>query len=91
MSTFFSGTYDGILESMFNPESAHPAEFGVGSVSVNATLGSSTNLLQSPRNAINLSGKWLKWFDEGKIVLQESGGRVSPLSVRFQFFVCLNA
>jgi hypothetical protein len=85
---------------------ARPVEHAVGSVSVNAGLGSSvsspsnqapeyrprrrghypssTNILQSPRNAINLSAKWLKWFDEGKIVLQESGGRVSlrPL-VRF--------
>jgi hypothetical protein len=35
------------------------------------------NILRSPRNAINLSEQWMRWFDEGRFVILERGGNVS--------------
>ncbi|KAG8867609.1 hypothetical protein FRC20_005333 [Serendipita sp. 405] len=33
------------------------------------------NLLRSSRNVINLSEKWMRWFDEGRFVLRERYGQ----------------
>lgn len=33
------------------------------------------NILRTTRNAINLSEKWLRWFDEGRFVIREWGGQ----------------
>ena len=41
------------------------------------------NILRSPRNALNLSEKWLRWFDEGRFVIREWGGQVCGVLLFF--------
>jgi len=91
-SVFFCGQYDQLLEPPTpNPSSSSTSWQDVPSVGVDHSAGpparkpragtqghypAPENILRSSRNAINLSEKWLRWFDEGRFVLREWGGQV---------------
>jgi hypothetical protein len=88
VSVFFSGQYDHLLDS--HPSSSASGishqDASVDHSSAPPTRRPRTsvqghyprpeNILRSSLNAINLSEKWLRWFDEGRFVLREWGGQV---------------
>lgn len=41
----------------------------------------SENILRSSRNSINMSEKWMRWFDEGRFTIRERGGQVSQAAI----------
>ncbi|CAG7848944.1 SubName: Full=Uncharacterized protein {ECO:0000313/EMBL:CCA71967.1} [Serendipita indica DSM 11827] len=89
VSVYFEKKYDALLDSKLS-SSSEPLdvdkEFEMGfapyhgpSTTPSKRRGhyyaTSTNVLQTSRNAVLMSEKWMRWFDEGRFVLRESGGQ----------------
>ena len=91
VSVYFEKKYDALLDSTSpkHPDSMdvdNAADTGFppfhGPLSTTSKrkghyYAAPTNVLQTSRNAILMSEKWMRWFDEGRFILHESGGQVS--------------